>query len=144
MRHALTEALANLEAMIAACRATVVYDPLPNVIGNSVLLTQLLQNLIGNGIKFCKAAPIVHVSAARYDSGWLFSVADNGIGIPQEHLQIVFQPFKRLHHNGAYGGTGLGLTTCKRIVERHQGGIWCESEEGRGSTFFFTLPMSGG
>jgi signal transduction histidine kinase len=143
MRHALTDALGNLEAIIAARRATVAYDPLPDVTGNSVLLTQLLQNLIGNGIKFCKAGPVIHVGAVRSgDDAWLFSVKDNGIGIPQTQLVSVFQPFKQLHRHESYGGTGLGLATCKRIVERHQGRIWCESEEGRGSTFFFTIPIS--
>ncbi|MGP0090647.1 MAG: ATP-binding protein [Xanthobacteraceae bacterium] len=144
MRHALTDALANLEAKIAARRATVSYDRLPYVTGNSVLLTQLLQNLIGNSIKFCKAAPVVHVGAVRSgDHGWLFSVKDNGIGIPQGQLDSAFQPFTRLHRRDGYGGTGLGLATCKRIVERHRGRIWCESEEGRGSTFFFTIPTGG-
>ncbi len=143
VRHALEDALANLEAQIAARRATVTHDPLPEVTGNLVLLTQLLQNLIGNGLKFCEAPPVIHVGAARSgDDEWLFSVGDNGIGIPQQHLQSVFQPFKRLNHSSAYGGTGLGLATCKRVVERHQGRIWCESEEGRGSTFFFTVPIS--
>jgi signal transduction histidine kinase len=144
MRHALTDALGNLEAIITARRATVTHDPLPDVTGNSVLLTQLLQNLIGNGIKFCKATPVIHVGTVRSgDDGWLFSVKDDGIGIPPTQLQNVFQPFKQLHRHESYGGTGLGLATCKRIVERHQGRIWCESEEGRGSTFFFTIPLSG-
>ena len=117
---------------------------MPDLTGNSVLLTQLLQNLIGNSVKFCKAAPVIHVSAVRSgDDAWLFSVKDNGIGIPQTQLASVFQPFTRLHRRDGYPGTGLGLATCKRIVERHQGRIWCESAEGRGSTFFFTMPMSG-
>ncbi|MGP0090645.1 MAG: ATP-binding protein [Xanthobacteraceae bacterium] len=145
MRHALTDALANLEAKIAARHARVSYDRLPEVTGHSVLLTQLLQNLIGNSIKFCKAAPMIHISAVGSgDNGWLFSVKDNGIGIPQAQLESVFQPFTRLHRQAGYGGTGLGLATCKRIVERHQGRIWCESEEGRSSTFFFMIPMAGG
>jgi signal transduction histidine kinase len=144
MQQVFGDALANLEVMIAERGAAVTHDMLPDVNGNPVLLTQLLQNLIANGIKYCKAAPVIRVGAvASGGDGWLFSVKDNGIGIPQEHLQSVFQPFKRLHRNGGYGGTGLGLTTCKRIIERHQGRIWCESKEGSGTTFFFTLPMSG-
>jgi signal transduction histidine kinase len=110
-----------------------------------VLLTQLLQNLVGNSIKFCKSSPRIHVGAVRSGAdGWLFSVKDNGIGIPQMHLASVFEPLRQLHRQDGYDGTGLGLATCKRIVERHQGRIWCESEEGRGSTFCFTVPMSGG
>jgi signal transduction histidine kinase len=145
MRHALADALANLEARITARRATVAYDTLPQVTGNAVLLTQLLQNLISNAIKFCKVAPVIHVGAARSaDREWLFSVKDNGIGIAPTQLESVFQPFTRLHRHEGYGGTGLGLATCKRIIERHQGRIWCESEEARGSTFFFTVPTVDG
>jgi signal transduction histidine kinase len=142
MQRVLDDVLAVLEVKIRECNATVTHDALPEVTGNSVLLTQLLQNLVYNALKYCETTPRIHVGAARSDDGgWLFSVRDNGIGIAEENLQQVFRPFKRLHRNDSYGGMGLGLATCKRIVEqRHHGRLWCESEVGRGTTFFFTIP----
>ena len=141
MPRVLDDVLAILEVRIRERNATVTHDALPEVTGNAVLLTQLLQNLVCNALKYCEATPRIHVGAARADDGeWLFSVRDNGIGIAEENLQQVFRPFKRLHRNDSYGGMGLGLATCKRIVEqRHHGGLWCESELGSGTTFFFTI-----
>jgi signal transduction histidine kinase len=109
--------------------------------GNEALLMQLLQNIVGNGLKYCKAErPVIHIGARKRDDGlWQFSVADNGIGIPAEYHETIFQAFKRLHGVEEYEGTGLGLATCKKIVERHGGRIWCESEQGQGTTFHFTL-----
>jgi len=99
-----------------------------------------MQNLLGNAIKYCEAVPSVQISAARDgDGAWRFAVKDNGIGIPADQCAEIFKPFKRLHGSGTYEGTGLGLATCKKIVERHGGTIWCDSEEGKGSTFYFTL-----
>jgi signal transduction histidine kinase len=146
MQRVLDDVLAILEVRIRERNAAVTHDALPEVTGNSVLLTQLLQNLVCNALKYCEATPRIHVGAARSDDGeWLFSVRDNGIGIAEENLQQVFRPFKRLHRNDSYGGMGLGLATCKRIVEqRHHGRLWCESKLGRGTTFFFTIhPRSG-
>jgi len=141
MPRVLDDVLAILEVRIRERNATVTHDALPEVTGNAVLLTQLLQNLVCNALKYCEATPRIHVGAARADDGeWLFSVRDNGIGIAEENLQQVFRPFKRLHRNDSYGGMGLGLATCKRIVEqRHHGRLWCESELGSGTTFFFTI-----
>ena len=141
MRDVMTGTLANLEHLISARGARVTYDELPTVMGTPQL-TQLLQNLIGNGIKYCEAdIPSVHVSArASNENVWRFSVADNGIGIPEKDYQQIFEPFHRLHKE--YDGTGLGLATCKKIVERHGGVISCESKEGQGTTFFFTLPAA--
>jgi signal transduction histidine kinase len=141
MQRVLDDVLAILEVRIRERNATVSHDALPEVTGNSVLLTQLLQNLVCNALKYCQATPRIHVGAARSDDGeWLFSVRDNGIGIAEENLQQVFRPFKRLHRNDSYGGMGLGLATCKRIVEqRHHGRLWCESQLGGGTTFFFTI-----
>jgi signal transduction histidine kinase len=141
MQRVLDDVLAILEVRIRERSATVTHDAQPEVTGNSVLLTQLLQNLVCNALKYCEATPRIHVGAARSADGeWLFSVRDNGIGIAEENLQQVFRPFKRLHRNDSYGGMGLGLATCKRIVEqRHHGRLWCESALGRGTTFFFTL-----
>jgi signal transduction histidine kinase len=141
MQRVLDDVLAVIEVKIRERDATVTHDALPEVAGNSVLLTQLLQNLICNALKYCETTPRIHLGAARAaDGGWLFSVKDNGIGIAEENLQQVFRPFKRLHRNDSYGGMGLGLATCKRIVEqRHHGRLWCESELGEGTTFFFTI-----
>jgi chemotaxis family two-component system sensor kinase Cph1 len=105
-------------------------------------LTRLLQNLIGNGIKFHKknARPEIHVSALRTDGGWAFSVRDNGIGIAPEYFERIFKIFQRLHTSQEYADTGIGLAVCKKIVERHGGEIWVKSELGQGSTFYFTIP----
>jgi len=146
MKRVLDDVLAVLEVKIRERNATVTHDALPEVAGNSVLLTQLLQNLVSNALKYCETTPRIHVGASRADDGgWLFSVRDNGIGIAEENLQQVFRPFKRLHRNDSYGGMGLGLATCKRIVEqRHHGRLWCESQFGSGTTFFFTIPTPEG
>ena len=137
------DALSNLDQIISKRGARVTHDDLPLVFGHAPLLTQLLQNLIGNGIKYSVAdAPSVHVSAVpEADGFWLISVRDNGIGIDQEFHQQIFEPFKRLHDRGKFEGTGLGLATCKKIVNRHNGRIWCESNPDAGTTFNFSLPV---
>jgi signal transduction histidine kinase len=144
MDMVMSETLLNLEDLIKKRGARVTYDELPAVCGSAPQISQLLQNLIGNSIKYCEApTPLVHVAAtAKEDNTWLFTVSDNGIGIPDKYRQQVFQPFKRLHGIGQYEGAGLGLATCKKIVERHDGGIWCESNNGYGATFYFTLPAA--
>jgi light-regulated signal transduction histidine kinase (bacteriophytochrome) len=141
MNQVMKDALANLHLAIQGRRARVSQQELPAVCGNAPQLTQLLQNLIGNGIKYCKAEiPMIQVAAKPQDGNyWLFAVRDNGIGIPETHRLEVFEPFKRLHGIGEYEGTGLGLATSKKIVERHHGTIWCEPQNGQGTTFFFTL-----
>ena len=140
---AVEDALSNLDQIISKRGARVTHDDLPLVFGHAPLLTQLLQNLIGNGIKYCEAdTPAVHVSASPdCDGFWLISVRDNGIGIKQEFHQQIFEPFKRLHDRGKFEGTGLGLATCKKIVNRHNGRIWCESNQAGGTTFNFSLPV---
>jgi signal transduction histidine kinase len=144
MGEVMTDTLTNLEHLLRERGARVTYSKLPAVSGTAQL-TQLLQNLIGNGIKYCEAeVPTIHVSATPQDDEfWLFSVTDNGIGIPEDQYQQVFAPFHRLHTYSKYKGTGLGLATCKKIVERHGGTISCSSEPGRGSTFSFTLQAVG-
>jgi len=141
MRQVMKDTLSNLEHLIQERGARVTHDELPAVIGNASQLIQLFQNLIGNSIKYCKAEiPSIHISASSQEENvWLFTVKDNGLGIAQKNYERIFEPFKRLHGTTEYEGTGLGLATCKKIIERHNGRIWCESEEGKGTTFFFTL-----
>ncbi len=140
MNQAADNAVADLKKTIQERTAQVTRGELPAVVGNSPQLTQLLQNLIANAIKFCMAAPPrVHIAARPdRDKTWLFSAKDNGIGIDAKDLTRLFHPFTRLRR-GEFEGTGLGLATCKKIVERHGGAIWCESAPGEGATFFFTL-----
>ncbi len=139
----LERALANLETAIEESGAVVTLDPLPTVMGDDVQLAQLFQNLIDNAIKFrSDKPPEVHIGVERADSGWLFSVRDNGIGIDPQYAERIFVIFQRLYSRREYPGTGAGLAICKKIVERHGGRIWVESERGKGSTFYFTLPMS--
>jgi chemotaxis family two-component system sensor kinase Cph1 len=123
----------------------VTIDPLPVVIGDTAQLGQLFQNLLVNGIKFqADRIPAVHVSVTQSDSDWTFSVRDNGIGIAQEYFDRIFVIFQRLHTIEEYGGTGIGLAICKKIVLRHSGRIWVESTVGQGSTFHFAIPKRTG
>jgi light-regulated signal transduction histidine kinase (bacteriophytochrome) len=132
----------NLRASIDQDGASVTFESLPTVQAHEIRLVQLLQNLVGNGIKYRSSdPPKIHVTAQRRDTDWLFSVRDNGIGIKPEYFQQVFGIFKRLHGN-TYPGTGIGLAICQRIVERYGGRIWVESVPGRGSLFCFTLPVA--
>jgi signal transduction histidine kinase len=126
--------------------AAITNDPLPTIPADPTLIEQLLQNLVENSIKYrSEAPPRVHVSATQNDSGWQFCVRDNGIGINANDVQRIFQPFHQLHGSKTRrGGVGLGLATCKRIVERHGGRIEVSSTRGEGSTFVFTIPLSPG
>lgn len=137
----LREVLADLEPVIRDCGAAVSADPLPAVIADYGQFTRLLQNLIGNALKFHAPdrAPQVRVAARRAGGEWVFSVADNGIGIETKFAEDIFKMFRRLHSSSAYAGTGIGLAVARKIVERHGGRIWVESEPGQGSTFHFTL-----
>jgi PAS domain S-box-containing protein len=135
------KALQNLSATIEENRAIVSNDDLPMVRADATQLSQLFQNLIGNAIKFRGSEPPrIRVSADDLGREWRFSVRDNGIGIDTQYTDKVFVIFQRLHTRQEYSGTGIGLAICKRIVERHNGRIWFESEPGKGSTFYFTLP----
>ncbi|MBM4279047.1 MAG: hypothetical protein FJ130_14395 [Deltaproteobacteria bacterium] len=140
----LQEALDNLKVTLEESGAVVTHDSLPTVMADSLQLGQLFQNLIGNAIKFRgDERPRIHISASRNDSGWTFSVRDNGIGIAPEFTERIFIIFQRLHGPQQYPGTGIGLAVCKKIVERHGGRIWVESEPGKGAAFYFTLPNVG-
>ncbi len=133
--------LSHLQMAIDERGALVTHDPLPTVMADEVQLAQVLQNLIANALKFCDAqSPRVHVSARRGDGEWQFSVRDNGIGIDPKFRERIFLMFQRLHTHAEYPGTGIGLALCRRIVERHGGRIWVESQPGEGSTFYFTIP----
>ena len=132
--------LQSLHRAITDSGATITCDRLPTVAGDDLQLTVLFQNLIGNAIKFRGAdPPEIRISAKRKGDIWIFSVRDNGIGIDPRHHERIFILFQRLHTHDEYEGTGIGLALCKKIVERHGGQIWLESEPGRGSTFFFTI-----
>jgi len=130
----------DLGADVGEGQAELSCDELPTVMGDLTQLRQLLQNLVGNGIKYSTAAvPRVHVGAQLQGEHWLISVKDNGPGIDSSHFERIFDIFQRLHSDDSQEGTGIGLSICKRIVERHNGRIWVESQLGEGSTFFFTL-----
>lgn len=138
----LTAALANLKVAIEEAGATITHDPLPELWGDETQLIQLLQNLIGNAIKFRRPdlPPRIHVGARRSDEGWEICVRDNGIGIAPEHFDRIFTIFQRLHPKEKYPGSGIGLAIAKKIVDRHGGQIRVESAPGAGATFCFTLP----
>jgi light-regulated signal transduction histidine kinase (bacteriophytochrome) len=137
------DAVSNLDRAIDDNMAKVTADALPTVEGDAVQLTQLLQNLMGNAIKFRGAAPpAVHVAAEAKAGEWVITVSDNGIGIEPQHRERIFQIFQRLHERDKYEGTGIGLAVCKKIVERHGGRIWVDGTPGEGSTFSFSLPSA--
>jgi light-regulated signal transduction histidine kinase (bacteriophytochrome) len=142
----LDQTLATLSGPVEESGAEVTRDPLPEVVGDASQLGQLLQNLIGNALKFRRpGVPArVHVSAARRGPDLVFAVRDNGIGVDPGQLSRLFVIFQRLHTRAEYPGTGIGLAICKKVVEHHGGRIWAESEPGSGSTFFFTLPARSG
>ena len=140
----LKKVMLNLQASTEQNGAEVTWSALPTVQAHEIRVVQLLQNLIGNAIKYRSAeTPRIHIAAECREGDVLFSVQDNGIGIEPEFRQQIFGIFKRLHAQN-YPGTGIGLAICQRIVERYNGRIWVDSNLGEGSRFWFTLPSSTG
>jgi signal transduction histidine kinase len=147
MLQVMKDTLSNLGDSIGARGARITYGDLPAVIGNAPQITQLMQNLIANALKYCEEpkTPSIHVAAEPQEIDfWLFTVKDNGVGIPEEFYERAFDAFRRLPGAGKQEGTGLGLATCRKIVKRHGGSIRCSSEQGQGTSFFFTLPGARG
>ncbi len=138
----LDRVLEDLQVAIAQQQGTVTYDALPTILGDEIQLGELFQNLICNGLKFHSQGqlPQVQITAQQQDGTWLFEVKDNGIGIKAENFHSIFKMFQRLHSRSEYPGTGIGLATCKKIVELHGGKIWVESAFGEGTSFYLTLP----
>jgi signal transduction histidine kinase len=136
-------AIENLEQSIKESKAIITRDPMPTVKVDRTQLLQVFQNLISNGLKYrSERTPKIHVGCEESDAEWVFSVRDNGIGIAPQYADRIFRIFQRLHTRREYPGTGIGLAVCKKVVERHGGRIWVESELEEGSTFFFTLPKA--
>ncbi|MEK7254173.1 MAG: PAS domain S-box protein, partial [Bacteroidota bacterium] len=143
LENALSNVKDALHAQIEETQAAIEAENLPSVFADRHHVEALFQNLIGNALKYRRNGnkPKVRIAATRLESEWLFSVADNGIGIEPEYLERVFAVFRRLHTQEQFPGSGVGLAICRRIVQRHGGKIWAESEYGRGATFYFTLPI---
>jgi PAS domain S-box-containing protein len=136
----LAQVLSDLRLAIKESQAAITHGPLPTVAGDATRLTQVLQNLLDNALKFRGAAPArVHLAARRTESGWEFAVRDQGIGLDPAQSERIFQVFQRLHPRSAYPGTGMGLAICKRIIEQYGGRLWVDSRPGAGATFYFTL-----
>ncbi len=138
----LDEALTNLRILIDETKGNITFTSLPKVRGERTFLVQLFQNLINNGLKFHKPGipPVLSISARDKNGSWEFTIKDNGIGIDQQYFERIFVIFQRLHSQQDYEGTGIGLSLCKKIVERHGGIIWLESSTDVGTTFHFTIP----
>jgi len=140
---ALNHAIYNLQSAIEECHAEITHDSLPLIVADSGQITRVFQNLIGNALKFRREGkkPKIHISARKEDNEYVFSVSDNGIGLEEEYSDRIFEVFKRLHAIGEYQGAGIGLAIVKRIIDRHGGKVWVESKLGKGSTFYFTVPI---
>ncbi len=137
----LAEAVKNLRSAVTETRAVITHDPLPTIPADGTQLLQVFQNLIGNAIKFRRdQPPQIHVAAVKNKNEWVFSIKDNGIGIESQYMDKIFVIFQRLNKRREYEGTGMGLAIVKKVVERHDGRVWVESEPGEGTTFYFSIP----
>ncbi len=143
MKKVICHVLSLMDMTIKENKADVTYGSLPSLVASRFQMEQLFQNLLSNAIKYKINNPKIHISAKKQNGEWLFSVQDNGIGIEPQYQNQIFTPFKRLHSNHDYPGTGIGLAFCKKIVEGHGGKIWVKSVPGHGATFLFTLPEKG-
>lgn len=142
--NVLDHVLEGLATTIRETAAEITWDPLPTVRADATQLGQLLQNLLGNALKYRgERPPRIHIGVQRQGGHWQFAVRDNGIGIDPDYAERIFLVFQRLHTQDEYSGTGIGLAICEKIVERHGGQLWVESQVGQGATFFFTLPTVG-
>ena len=139
----LEQVIYDLEGTIEDSGASLSQDRLPTVDADPIQMSQVLQNLIGNALKFGgDGSPNVHISSEERPEEWVLSVRDDGIGIAPHHYERIFKMFQRLHHRSEYEGSGIGLALCHKIVQRHGGRIWVESELGKGSTFYFSIPKT--
>ena len=145
MKEVVEGTIKMLQTSIDESKADIYIEPMPTITADGPQMLQVMQNLIANAVKFHgHERPMVHISAKEGAKEWIFSIKDNGIGLNVEYADKIFQMFQRLHNQDQYPGTGVGLAITKKIVERHGGRIWVESEEGKGATFYFTIPKSGG
>jgi light-regulated signal transduction histidine kinase (bacteriophytochrome) len=141
MNVVVAKTLTILEVQIKENRAMVTLDRLPTIRVDKTQMIQVFQNIIGNAIKYrSREDPRIHISVQERGTMWVFAVQDNGIGLNMAYADRIMTMFQRLHTREEYPGTGVGLAICKRIIERHGGHIWVESEEGKGATFFFSIP----
>ena len=141
IEEVLEEVLINLKVPIEENNAVITHDPLPTINGDAQLMVQLFQNIIGNAIKYHgEETPKIHISDKKEKNQYLFSIKDNGIGMSTKHLERIFTIFQRLHTQEEYEGTGIGLAIAQKIVKQSGGQIWAESELGKGTTFYFTIP----
>ncbi|MDQ7785144.1 MAG: PAS domain S-box protein [Desulfomonilaceae bacterium] len=142
--HILDLTLKNLRSAITEAGAVITHDPLPTIVGDDTQLLQAFQNIVQNAVKFRRdEPPRIHVSSVKGVNEWIFSVKDNGIGIESRHLDQIFVIFRQLHKRNQYKGTGMGLAIVKKVIERHGGRVWAESDPGKGTTFCFTIPENG-
>jgi len=133
----------SLSPTVESIAGKVTHNELPVLLTHETSMLQLFQNLIGNALKFRREEePKIHIEARKNGYEWIFSVQDNGLGIEPQYYERIFQIFQRLHTKEAYDGTGIGLSICKKIVENYGGKIWVESELGKGSIFYFTVPLN--
>jgi light-regulated signal transduction histidine kinase (bacteriophytochrome) len=142
MASVIKSALNNLSVAIQNSGAVITSDEMPELMIDSTQMTRVIQNLLSNAIKFqSNHSPVIHISAQLQGNEWRFGIHDNGIGIEPQYFDRIFVVFQRLHTRTEYPGTGIGLAIVKKIVDRHDGRIWVESQFGTGSTFYFTIPV---